>query len=599
MEPCKDDLSPTPVRLVIIILIFAPILVSLVQYLGPNVSAQPSIAVELGLNSSVVEAGDEVICRMFFNNTGNNVTPMAWINVSIPFGMSYVSDNSSSEGGVKTGDYNWTFSNVGVDYHGFDVFLLVSPNVQGGQLMTISANLDYLSEIHTPMPPSSAFAATNVREISLSLALSEKNVTTGPSDVFAFDIELENQSPLPAYYALLNVYPPNRLQYVSDNASDAGGIKIGDYCWEFRNITQGRRSFTLVNHLDSGFVDGWQLNMTIRLEYANRNGVVFPTIEDVVNITVSSPELSLEVTSDRATYESSDTLEFSIHLNNTGSDSAETVWTNLSIPSFPTFVSDTSNQIGGSSTGYLRYMFTNLSTGSHEFRVLLKYEGEVDKLVYEDIWAFANYTDGNGDFVGEVNRRTGFGIVWPSEEFPVVPVVLTTFLVLGIAIPVVLTRESAKYSILLFIVPLFSRLTKREVLNNETRGMIRGYVTANPGDHFNAIKAALNLKNGTLAHHLRILEREKIVKSAKDGKYRRFFPAGMKITEKAYLTKIEKLIMSIVRETPGITRKDIAGRLGMSRPAVSYHINKLKKSRKIRTEKRGMSLKHYVRKPAK
>jgi uncharacterized repeat protein (TIGR01451 family) len=599
MEHCTHDLSPTPARLVIVILIFAPILISLVQYLGPNVSAQPSIAVELGLSSSVVEAGDEVTCKIFFNNTGSNVTPMAWINVSLPSGMSYISDNSAIEGGVKTGDHTWTFPNVGVDYHGFDVFLLVSLDVQSGQVMTVSADLDYLSETQTPMPPSSAFATTDVQEISLSLVLSEKNVTTGPDDVFAIDIELENQSPLPASYALLNVYPPNRIQYVSDNASDAGGIRIGDYCWEFRNITQGKRSFALVNHLDSGFADGWQLNVTIRLEYANRNGVVFPTIEDVVNITVSSPELSLEMVSDKAIYEPSETLEFSIYLNNTGSDSAETVWTNLSIPSSPTFVSDTSRQIGGSSTGYLSYMFTNLSTGSHEFRVLLKYEGEAEEPFDEIIWAFVNYTDGNGDLVGEVHRHTGFGIVFPSEEFPVVPVVLTTFLIFGVAIPVVLTRESAKYSVLLFIVPLFSRLTKKEVLNNETRGMIRGYVTANPGDHFNAIKAALNLKNGTLAHHLRILEREKIVKSAKDGKFRRFFPAGMKISDRAYLTKIEKLIMSIVRETPGITRKDIAGRLGMSRPAVSYHINKLKKSRKIRTEKRGMSLKHYVRRPAK
>ncbi len=181
-----------------------------------------------------------------------------------------------------------------------------------------------------------------------------------------------------------------------------------------------------------------------------------------------------------------------------------------------------------------------------------------------------------------------------SEESLDVPIVIIVISAIVISIVCILLLETVKYWFLTVFLPLYSRLKREKVLDHETRGMIRGYITANPGDHFNSIKKALDLKNGTLAHHLRILEREDFVKSIKDGKYRRFFPAGARISEGAQPTKIERLILDILTETPGRTQRDIATRLGVSQPAVSYHVNKLLKLNKVRTEKRKMNLRYYV-----
>ena len=85
-----------------------------------------------------------------------------------------------------------------------------------------------------------------------------------------------------------------------------------------------------------------------------------------------------------------------------------------------------------------------------------------------------------------------------------------------------------------------------------------------------------------------------MIKSVKDGKYRRFFPMGMRIADRAFPTKIEKLILDIVEETPGVTQKDIASQLGMSQPTISYHITKLRKAKRLRTEKHGMSMRHFL-----
>ena len=173
----------------------------------------------------------------------------------------------------------------------------------------------------------------------------------------------------------------------------------------------------------------------------------------------------------------------------------------------------------------------------------------------------------------------------------VVGVLMTAFVAFASAFKL---EQTFRFRFLGLIIPLYSRLRRKEVLDNEKRGMIRGYIIANPGDHFTAIRKALDLKNGTLAYHLTVLEKEDIVISVRDGKFRRFFPAGMKLSEAAYPSKIEESILDIIRETPGITLKDIASLLGASSPTVRYHIRKLEEMNLVRKERYGISVKHYV-----
>lgn len=84
----------------------------------------------------------------------------------------------------------------------------------------------------------------------------------------------------------------------------------------------------------------------------------------------------------------------------------------------------------------------------------------------------------------------------------------TTAFTFAYLIQLILLNVNAQPSISVEILPSSWEVQPGELLNYETRDMIRGYVIANPGNHFNSIKAALKLRNNTLAHHLGILERE-------------------------------------------------------------------------------------------
>jgi DNA-binding MarR family transcriptional regulator len=156
--------------------------------------------------------------------------------------------------------------------------------------------------------------------------------------------------------------------------------------------------------------------------------------------------------------------------------------------------------------------------------------------------------------------------------------------------------EVGKLAFLALILPLYTRIKKEQVLDNEIRGMIRGYIIANPGDNYNSIKRALGLNNGALAHHLRILERAKIIQSKKDGMYKRFYPASMRIPmdNGGEISEIQRILMLKIAESPGISQKEIATLLGLSKGVINYHVKVLLARHLLQMEKRGRKTHCYV-----
>jgi predicted transcriptional regulator len=143
---------------------------------------------------------------------------------------------------------------------------------------------------------------------------------------------------------------------------------------------------------------------------------------------------------------------------------------------------------------------------------------------------------------------------------------------------------------------LYSKIKRDQILDNYTRGQIHGYILANPGEHYNSIKSALDLNNGTLAYHLNRLEQENIIKSRPDGLFKRFYPASMKMPEPngSALTEVQRSIISKIKETPGISQRDIASLMKLSNATVNYHLERLLKKGTVRRERAGMRKRCYL-----
>jgi|GEM_PF-2920194 len=185
-------------------------------------------------------------------------------------------------------------------------------------------------------------------------------------------------------------------------------------------------------------------------------------------------------------------------------------------------------------------------------------------------------------------------ILASEAPFPWIPVIFGAAIT-G-AVLLALATEIGKYSLLLLLIPLYTKLRKDQVLNLYVRGQIHGYILANPGEHYNAIKRALNINNGSLAYHLHVLEKEEIIKSRNSGMYKRFYPVGMVIQNAGdeELSEVQNLILAKIVETPGITQKDISSLIGISPSTVNYHINRLSDMDRVRQERKGKWAKYYA-----
>ncbi|UCE38007.1 MAG: winged helix-turn-helix transcriptional regulator [Thermoplasmata archaeon] len=154
--------------------------------------------------------------------------------------------------------------------------------------------------------------------------------------------------------------------------------------------------------------------------------------------------------------------------------------------------------------------------------------------------------------------------------------------------------EIGKYKFLSFVLPLYTKLNKEEILDHYTRGKIHGYILANPGDHYNSIKKALDISNGSFAYHLHVLEREGVIKSKRDGIYRRFYPSEMRLPSNAnHLKEIQKLIIERIKESPGMSQTDIASSLGVASSTIHYHIQDLISADLVEAKRMGRSVRYF------
>jgi predicted transcriptional regulator len=158
------------------------------------------------------------------------------------------------------------------------------------------------------------------------------------------------------------------------------------------------------------------------------------------------------------------------------------------------------------------------------------------------------------------------------------------------------SSEVGKYKLISFVGPLYTKLTREEILDHYTRGKIHGYVLANPGEHYNSIRKALGIPNGSFAYHLQVLERECMIKSKRDGLYKRFYPFGAKIPEgkKFRLNDTQKIILGGISERPGISQGDIAHLLGVKPSTVNYHMKRLQTAGLVNSVRKGISVKYYL-----
>jgi predicted transcriptional regulator len=156
--------------------------------------------------------------------------------------------------------------------------------------------------------------------------------------------------------------------------------------------------------------------------------------------------------------------------------------------------------------------------------------------------------------------------------------------------------ERSRFALLTMFIIFYVKLRKENVLDQFTRGRIFGYIEANPGDHFGAIRKALSLSNGNAVYHLQVLEKQGFVKSRNEGMYKRFYSKGTVLPpdNSGPISEIHQRILSCIREAPGISQTEVASLLGLQQSTLGYQLRKLEKMGQIRRKRAGRRASYYL-----
>ena len=146
------------------------------------------------------------------------------------------------------------------------------------------------------------------------------------------------------------------------------------------------------------------------------------------------------------------------------------------------------------------------------------------------------------------------------------------------------------------------------------RGRLIGYLTANPGCHFRALMAALNMSNGQITHHLRLLENHELIWRINDGRFVRYYPLnnslypGMNPDDlpvpplspdpKSLQGKILTLLDDEHQIGEFPTQSELAKKLEKSQQLISHHLRTLQKYGLVEKRKMGIKNRYKLTKEA-
>ena len=192
----------------------------------------------------------------------------------------------------------------------------------------------------------------------------------------------------------------------------------------------------------------------------------------------------------------------------------------------------------------------------------------------------------------------------------------TTGGILGLVGIAVMTNESWRIPLTsggLWFMGLLGR-TKETTDGRYQRGRLMGYLTANPGCHFRALMHVLDMSNGQITHHLKILEDECRIWRFKDGRLVRYYPYTSDLhpgTDEANLplpslspdkNSLQGKILSILELDSELnlhpTQSELAKRLEKSQQLISHHLRTLQKYGLIEKEKSGLKNRYKLTKEA-
>lgn len=194
---------------------------------------------------------------------------------------------------------------------------------------------------------------------------------------------------------------------------------------------------------------------------------------------------------------------------------------------------------------------------------------------------------------------------------PATAVVVTTSL-LSLCLVFVLNTEWIRIAALNGGLAIIGMVRRRDYDGEFQRGRVVGYLVANPGVHFRALLGALNMSNGQLAHHLKVLEDQDLLWRRRDGRMMRYYPSTVDSRlddddlpvplltpdPNSLQGRILNLLDATGNDIVNLSQKELSDRLESSQQLISHHLKTLEGYGLIERDKVGLRYRYRLTREA-
>lgn len=147
------------------------------------------------------------------------------------------------------------------------------------------------------------------------------------------------------------------------------------------------------------------------------------------------------------------------------------------------------------------------------------------------------------------------------------------------------------------LLPMYTRLSKPDILDNEVRNGIYDIIRQNPGISARAVHRMSDQSWGTVVYHLRQLERHNLVVSRALGRTRNYYEnhgkyRGMEAQLACLQSDRARALARVIVREPGITQELLAEQSGFPQPTTSYYVRKLKRAGLVDEQRDGRYAKY-------
>ena len=148
-------------------------------------------------------------------------------------------------------------------------------------------------------------------------------------------------------------------------------------------------------------------------------------------------------------------------------------------------------------------------------------------------------------------------------------------------------RENFRFATLsLLTIPLYTKLSKDELLDQSNRLDIYTFLLNNPGVNYSHLLKRLPMANGTLVHHLNVLTREGLIRSKKENGKRIFYPHGLGINHTDRISAlppspIQSRILEYLTINGPSTMRKLEEECTVKQTTLSFNMRRLKDQGKV------------------